>query len=143
MPSSKILKIVLDTNIFLSALLFGGMAEKIIDLALDNQLQAFISADLSKEIFKKLHYFGADEAILTKTAKVLGSCVFIKPTVEVTVCRDPKDNFLLELAQTGKVEYLVTRDKDILDLPGQVWQETQIIKPELFLPVLRKLKLLA
>ena len=34
----------------------------------------------------------------------------------VTVCRDPKDNFLLALAKDGKADYLLTGDKDLLDI---------------------------
>lgn len=34
----------------------------------------------------------------------------------VTICRDPKDNFLLALAKDGKADYLLTGDKDLLDL---------------------------
>src|SRR3989338_4786499 len=100
MPSSKTLKIVLDTNIFLSALFFGGMQEIIIDLALAGKLKLYTSADLSKEIFKKLHYFAAAEEVLTKTMIVLRGCTFIQPTVKVTICRDPDDNFLLEMVET-------------------------------------------
>lgn len=136
------LRIVLDTNIFLSALFFGGMLEKIIDLALANKLRLYTSADLSKEIFKKLYYFGADEEILIKTTIVLNSCTFIRPTVKITACRDPKDNFLLEMVETAQADYLITRDKDLLDLENHRWKETRIIKPEDFLPQLRKMKLL-
>lgn len=142
MLSSKTLKIVLDTNIFLSALLFGGMLEIIIDLALTNELRLYTSANLSKEIFKKLYFFGANEEILTKTTLVLDSCTFIKPTVKATVCRDPKDNFILELAETARIDYIVTRDKDLLELPGSEWKSTKIIKPEAFLPFLRFINLI-
>jgi len=34
----------------------------------------------------------------------------------VTICRDPKDNFLLALARDGKADYLLTGDNDLLDL---------------------------
>ena len=34
----------------------------------------------------------------------------------VTVCRDSKDNFLLALAKDGKADYLLTGDKDLLEL---------------------------
>lgn len=127
---------------FLSALFFGGMVEIIIDLALANKLKLYTSDDLSKEIFKKLHYFGADEEVLTKTATFLDSCIFIRPTVRVTVCRDPEDNFLLEMAETVQADYLITRDKDLLDLEYKRWKQTGIIKPEEFLALLRKIKLL-
>ena len=136
------LKIVLDTNIFLSALFFGGMLEIIIDLALASKLKLYTSADLSKEIFKKLHYFGADEKVLTKTRMVLDGCKFISPIIKVNICRDPNDNFLLEIVETVQADYLITRDKDLLDLENHRWKETRIIKPEEFLPLLRKMKLL-
>ena len=110
------------------------MVEIIIDLALDSKLQIYTSADLSKEIFKKLHYFGADETILTKTTAVLDNCIFVIPTIKVTACRDQEDNFLLELAETAQADYLITRDKDLLDLK---WKETKIVKPEEFLPLIR------
>lgn len=34
----------------------------------------------------------------------------------VSVCRDPKDNFLLALAKDGKADYLITGDQDLLSL---------------------------
>lgn len=34
----------------------------------------------------------------------------------ITICRDPKDNFLLALANDGKADYLLTGDKDLLEL---------------------------
>jgi putative PIN family toxin of toxin-antitoxin system len=34
----------------------------------------------------------------------------------ITVCRDPKDNFLLALAADGNAHYLLTGDKDLLDI---------------------------
>jgi hypothetical protein len=41
---------------------------------------------------------------------------FINPSCELTACRDPKDNFLLELAVSANADYLVTNDKDLLVL---------------------------
>ena len=40
----------------------------------------------------------------------------VKVTSKVEVCRDPKDNFLLSLAKDGKADYLITGDKDLLDI---------------------------
>jgi uncharacterized protein len=41
---------------------------------------------------------------------------FIEVKSIVTVCRDKKDNFLLALAKDGNADYLLTGDKDLLDL---------------------------
>jgi len=49
---------------------------------------------------------------------------------------------MLELAEEAQAEYLITRDKDLLELPQQEWKDTKIIRPEEFLPLLRSLQLL-
>jgi putative PIN family toxin of toxin-antitoxin system len=43
----------------------------------------------------------------------------------VDVCRDPKDNFLLALAQDGVADYLITGDKDLLSM--KKWGATKIV----------------
>lgn len=136
------LKIVLDTNTIISASVFGGMVEEIIDLIVDNKLKLFISSDLTKEVFKKLNEFQASKAIIKKVITVMGKGLVVVPKIEVTVCRDPKDNFVLELVETARADYLITRDKDLLDLKDQKWKSTQIVKLEAFLSNLRKMKLL-
>lgn len=44
---------------------------------------------------------------------------------EVTICRDPKDDFLLALAKDSDADYLVTGDKDLLEI--EVFESTRII----------------
>ncbi len=34
----------------------------------------------------------------------------------ILICRDPKDNFLLALAKDGRADFLLTGDKDLLEL---------------------------
>ena len=40
----------------------------------------------------------------------------VSVTSNVNLCRDPKDNFLLSLAKDSKTNYLITGDKDLLDV---------------------------
>jgi uncharacterized protein len=49
----------------------------------------------------------------------------------VTICRDPKDNFLLALAQTSKATHLITGDKDLLSLKS--FGKTKILTIAAFL----------
>lgn len=42
--------------------------------------------------------------------------IFVDIKENVNICRDPKDNFLLALAQTSKATHLITGDKDLLSL---------------------------
>jgi len=135
------LKIVLDTNMFISASMFGGMVEEIVDLIVDNKLKLFISPDLTDEVFEKLNEFHANDAIIKKVMAVLEKGKVVVPEIKITACRDPEDNFVLELAESSEANYIITRDKDLLDLPGNAWKSTKIVKPEEFLFLIRSPKI--
>jgi putative PIN family toxin of toxin-antitoxin system len=108
-------KIILDTNIFLSAFVFSGLLpQKIIDLVIEKKMKLFTSADLEEEIFRKLSKLKANEEALTNVDLLLKSALSYKPEITISVCRDPKDNFILELAQTSKADYIITRDPCLL-----------------------------
>ncbi|MGI4803319.1 MAG: putative toxin-antitoxin system toxin component, PIN family [Janthinobacterium lividum] len=51
---------------------------------------------------------------------------FIEVITDVAICRDPKDNFLLSLAQDGRATHLITGDKDLLEI--QLFKKTEILK---------------
>jgi putative PIN family toxin of toxin-antitoxin system len=51
--------------------------------------------------------------------------VYIPVVSSITICRDPRDNFLLSLAKDAKANYLLTGDNDLLVL--KVFNVTQII----------------
>ncbi len=137
------LNIVLDTNMYLSAFLYGGMVEVITDCVVDNKLGLRISPELTHEVIRKLQEYGASEPLILMVSRFIEyKAVSVKPTVTVKACRDPKDNFVLELAQTSHADYIITRDKDLLELKNQEWKKTKIMRPEEFLPLLRNKKLI-
>lgn len=103
----------------------------------------YTSSKLKAEIVKKFINFDATEQEQNEILSFLDERgIFVDPKIKVTVCRDPKDNFVLELVETARADYLITRDKDLLDLKDQKWKGTQIVKPEAFLPILREMKLI-
>jgi putative PIN family toxin of toxin-antitoxin system len=66
-----------------------------------------------RDKFRK--YFSISAAInLKKNIQILGTKV--STTSSINICRDPKDNFLLDLAVDGAADYLITGDKDLLIL---------------------------
>lgn len=138
-PTNTMLNVVLDTNQFLSGFIYHGMAKLIFDLILDSKLTLYVSPPLKEEVLEKLHVYGVSEQVQDEIMLFMERRgVLVKPTVKITICRDPKDNFVLELAESARADFIITRDKDLLDLPGKRWKITQIIKPEDFLPLLRK-----
>ena len=138
-----VLNIVVDTNQFLSGFVYHGMTKIVFDLILDNKLKLYVSSALKEELSKKLDEFEIKKQAQNEVMFFIGSRgILIEPSVKVDVCRDPEDNFMLELAEEAQAEYLITRDKDLLELPQQEWKDTKIIRPEEFLPLLRSLQLL-
>ena len=61
----------------------------------------------------------------------------IEQLPEISVIeRDPKDDMIIACAVAASADYIISRDKDLLDL-GR-YQDIQIVTPEDFMPTLRK-----
>lgn len=139
-PASTMLNIVVDTNQFLSGFIYHGMMKTVFDLVLDDKLKLYVSPDLKREVLDKLHEFEVSKQVQNEVMYFMETRgILVEPTVKVDVCRDKEDNFVLELAESAHADYIVTRDKDLLELPQKAWKKIKIIKPEKFLPLLRKM----
>lgn len=118
MPKSRPSKIIIDTNLWISfiisnklslldSLIFSGKITLIFSLELIKEIEATIA----KPKLKK--YFLSDGLVEMLTMfEPFINLVEVKSVV--SVCRDPKDNFLLELAKDSKADYILTGDKDLL-----------------------------
>ena len=130
-------KVVVDTNVFLSGILFGGNPRKIITAWLDKQYILCISPELKAEIINKLRSkFG----LPLPTIEIIEDALDLYgekyiPGKKVNLCRDPNDNFLLELAQESRADYLISGDKLVLEL--KQYKSTKIITPKEFLRILK------
>jgi hypothetical protein len=120
MPKSKSLRIIIDTNLWISYLLSKKL-DQLDELLFSNKCQLLFSLELMQEIEatikkpKLQRYF--DETSLEEmliTFEPIIDLVSVKSNVKV--CRDSKDDFLLALAKDGKADYLLTGDKDLLEI---------------------------
>lgn len=66
-----------------------------------------------------------DPADAAEVANLLRRGTVVVPQIDVTVCRDPNDDFLLALAAAGHADVLVTRDEDLLTL--RFYGQTEVI----------------
>lgn len=136
MSSSKKPKVVVDTNTFISAIFWGGNSLKVINLwRLEEKYDLLISPEILAEIISKLKYkFRLPRSLLTEWKDLLESkAILVIPRIKVNLCRDPKDNILLEASGESKANYLITGDKDLLVL--KKFKKTKILKPSQFLKV--------
>ena len=113
-------RVVIDTNLWISFLIsheykkmdFFFSSGKICLLFSERLFAEFIGV-ASREKFRK--YFSESD-INELSEKMKKVAKMVRTTTIQTQCRDPKDNFLLELAVDGKADYLITGDEDLLIL---------------------------
>lgn len=138
MISSKIPKIICDTNLFISIFVFQSFTIKILDLCTDGRLDLCMSDDLEYEIKEKLlNKFNATNQTINDLEKYLSIATWFETESMYDICRDSEDNFLLDLANVCKANFLITRDKDLLELPYEFEPQTKRITPEDFFQLLR------
>jgi putative PIN family toxin of toxin-antitoxin system len=70
-------------------------------------LELFTKNRINNEQFK---------ALITGIASFVSKAVVVSPKKELFVCRDPKDNFILECCLEASADILVTGDKDLLEI---------------------------
>lgn len=124
-------KVVIDTNVFVSGVLFGGNPEKILHQVSQRIISLVITPDVKAEILRKLEKFKVGQADLEKWNQILDGCHRVVPTIKVNVCRDPKDNMFLEACLESGADFIITGDKDLLII--KKFKETLIISPAEFL----------
>jgi putative PIN family toxin of toxin-antitoxin system len=121
MRSKERIKIVVDTNLWISFLMSLPFEQRLRRLLLSDEIVFLFSAALFDELEttakkRKFHrYFDASHVDdLLQMLVEIAEIVEVHSLVEV--CRDPKDNFLLALAKDGGADYLITVDRDLLTL---------------------------
>lgn len=129
-------RVVLDTNILISHLLFpGGNPSKIIDLAVSEKLTLVLSGEILDEMDGVLrNKFGYDsERVEAAREFLLGIGELAQSRHHVEVIRsDESDNRILECALSGKAHFLISSDKKHL-LPLKIYKGIQILSPGEFI----------
>lgn len=113
------MRIVLDTNVYVSALMFGGLPGTVLELALGQAFTTLISPSLLDELQDKLtEKFSVSASDAAFIRMKLESCaVLIVPQVHVeAIDDDPDDNRVLECAVDGHADVIVSGDRHLLNL---------------------------
>lgn len=118
------MRLVIDTNIVFSALLYGGKPLQILQLAIEGQAQAFASEWMLSElsgILSRPEHTARLAKLRTTAAQVSddysGLIQFIIPKpLEHRISRDINDDPILACALSAKADLIVSGDKDLLIL---------------------------
>ena len=112
-------RIVLDTNILISGLLYSGKPRKLIDLAINGRIEVVSSWEMIGELREVL---ARDKFGLSKTEQLemvnfiisMSRMVVLKSRFKIV--KDPDDDMVANTAYDGKVAYIVSGDKHLLEL---------------------------
>ncbi len=113
------MRVVFDTNVFVSALVFpGGNGERAVQQVIDGHDHLLVSRAIVGELLEVLaRKFARDREELARVAVfVAGIGEVIEPRVSITVLADDADNRILECAVDGGAQLIVTGDKGMLAL---------------------------
>jgi putative PIN family toxin of toxin-antitoxin system len=126
-------RVVVDTNVLVSGLLFGGKPAAILDLALDQAFVLLNSSAMEIELIRVLtsKFYVSNAGVTGIIALIRSSSESIRTETKLTLCRDESDNRILECALNGDASYIVTGDRDLLDLPS--FHHSSILRPDEFL----------
>jgi putative PIN family toxin of toxin-antitoxin system len=113
------MRVVFDTNIFISALILpGSRADDAMMRIIDGEDTLVISCEIIDEVLTVLaRKFSKDAEALSRVAvNLAGMGELVSPSEKLTVLDDEADNRILECAVAGKAEAIVTGDKAMLML---------------------------
>jgi putative PIN family toxin of toxin-antitoxin system len=113
------MRVVFDSNIYISALIFSGSrADKAILRILCGEDELIISRAIIKEVLSVLaKKFSRDREALSHVAVILGELGrIVKPDMTLHVLKDDPDNRILEWVVSSDADAIITGDKEILRL---------------------------
>ncbi|HVC36334.1 MAG TPA: putative toxin-antitoxin system toxin component, PIN family [Candidatus Dormibacteraeota bacterium] len=134
-------RIVIDTNVLISGIVFGGKPRQILDLLAKQSVIVIVAEEILTELRRKISTKFPDfiEDLNKVELLLKRDAVLIKlGEISINISRDPDDNKFIESAILGRCSFIITGDKDLLILKS--YKNLNIIKPDEFLKLVSKLK---
>ena len=144
MPEPEILRVVIDTNHIMSAILSDrGASSKLIAWMTkeEDYFRLLISEPIRREYETVAGWLIPDTRHneRRRILKILyDRAEFVRPGLRLNACSDESDNRFLECAVAGNADYIVT--KNIRDFPPKEYQGVKIVRIAKFLTVLEKME---
>ena len=128
------MRVVLDTNVVMSAIFFGGTPRKIVRAAFSKKVDLVASKAVLteyREVAERLHEQFPSVNFHRPLSILESKLTMVRPaSLRETVCRDPDDDDIIACALGGKAKVICSGDGDLLDLDG--FRGLEIMKPSDF-----------
>ncbi|MGH7236835.1 MAG: putative toxin-antitoxin system toxin component, PIN family, partial [Nitrospiraceae bacterium] len=125
------IRTVADTNVYVSAIVFGGTCESILALSRVGVVELFTSPAMQRELKTVLSQtFGwTSPQVREALAEVAALASIVRPTVKLSgILTHDQDHRILECALAANAEFLVTGDKRHLQ-PLKTFRGVRIVSP--------------
>jgi putative PIN family toxin of toxin-antitoxin system len=136
MGAFEVIRVVLDTNVLVSGLLFRGPPGKLVDLWKTKRIQPLMSREMLDEFLRVLAYpkfeLSEEEIHYLLYVELLPytEMIDVRPG-PVLIARDPSDDMFLRCALTARVKYIISGDRHLLNLKTR--RSIKILPPAEFL----------
>ena len=128
------MKVVIDTNIFISGIFWKGASNKVIINWKEGKFILVTSLEAVSEIIKVLKDFKirlSDDMIRKWIDLIVRNSIIVEPKERINIVKDDqKDNIFIETAVAGNVDYIISQDNHLLKL--KEFRGIKIITPEEF-----------
>ena len=129
------MKVVLDTNVFISGFFFSGPPFDILKAWLEKRIQIIISPEIMheyKRVDEELSYKFPDIEISPILKSFTRNAIIISaPKLPNPVCEDPDDDKFLACAVTGDAKFIISGDKHLLEI--REYHGIKIVRPRKFI----------
>ena len=137
----KPLKVVLDTNIIVSTLLFEGRLEGIRELWREGEIEPYLTEETFEELVRVLHYprfsLSEEEINALLYQEILPYFKFTESKRKISgVCEDPEDDKFLTCGVNASADYLISGDSHLLNIKN--YGKIKIVSPSFLLKKCKK-----
>jgi uncharacterized protein len=138
-------KVVFDSTTLVSAFLRkGGATGALLERAVQRECELYLADAIIEETrhvllnreHLRLHFAYTNLDVEEYATLLRASARLVSNLPNITICRDPNDDYIIATAIAAEASYLVARDKDLLTLV--TYQGVTILSPEAFLQLLRE-----
>ena len=128
------MRIVLDTNVFISGVFFSGPPYKILRAWIDNRIEILVSSEILHEYERVgrelLHRYPEIEITPILKSFSKNALLISAPSLPRQVCVDPDDDKFLACAVAGNAMLIISGDRHLLDIID--FKGIKIVKPRMF-----------
>ena len=138
------MRVVLDTNIWLSGIFWKGEAYKLIETCLKKEIRIIVTQEILSEIAcvlskeAKFQEFiqNKQQSIEDLIRTILSISSLIESKIKLDIIKEhPQDNIILEAAIKGKADYIISYNSHILNISE--FRKIKILNPQDFFKIIQ------